>query len=251
MKKSRVLLALSLAILSLNAYPSFAVREQIRANPSLDAPPPLPAEIIKEQTRLETNFYKPEYCDFYAQFPSEPEKSVRCEEEAPDRCYDLVSYTKVFEMASTVKAEIVCNPLPPEAFDQYTPEMMKKTVESLAMGEVMSGIEPQVKEEPNFKQAGMIGRGRAGVGDTIYVAQLWVGRRSVMAVQAEIMGEPSEEAEAHFAEILGSIGYEETEEEKAARLAKEEAEKKAAKEQPAEKSEGSKPELKPEEKKPE
>ncbi|MCL4677525.1 MAG: hypothetical protein KJ017_02915 [Alphaproteobacteria bacterium] len=224
MTAPRRALLLALALMTIGAQPTLAQREKLRAAPGKETPK-LPAEVIKEEAKLETQVYQPEYCDFFATFPGEPIKSRRCEEEAPDRCYDLVSYTKVFGLSSTVRAEIICNPLPEGAYDDYTPEVMKQTVESMAMGEVMQGYEPNVIQEANFKQAGMIGRGRAGMGDTIFVAQLWVGKRSILAVQAEMMGEPSEEADAHFAEILRSIGYQETEEEKAQRL---EAEKKAA-----------------------
>lgn len=218
---------LDLALLAMIAAPASAQQhEKLRALPGNEAPK-LPAEVIKEETKLETQVYEPEYCDFFATFPGEPIKSRRCEQEAPDRCYDQISYTKVFGLSSTVRAEIICNPLPEGAYDDYTPEVLKQTVESMALGEVMQGYEPNVVEEANFKQAGMIGRGRAGMGDTVFVAQIWVGRRSILAVQAEMMGEPSEEADAHFAEILRSIGYRESEEEKAQRL---EAEKKAAEE---------------------
>lgn len=218
---------LALALLALSIAPAQAQQhEKLRAVPGNETSK-LPAEIIKEEAKLETQVYQPEYCDFFATFPGEPIKSRRCEQDAPDRCYDLVSYTKVFGLSSTVRAEIICNPLPEGAYADYTPEVMKQTVESMAQGEVMQGYEPNVIEGANFKQAGMIGRGRAGMGDTVFVAQLWVGKRSILAVQAEMMGEPSEEADAHFAEILRAIGYQETEEEKAARL---EAEKKAAEE---------------------
>lgn len=226
MTAPRRALLLALALLSIGVPASAQQREKLRAAPG-NEPPKLPAEVIKEEVKLETQVYQPEYCDFFATFPGEPIKSRRCEEEAPDRCYDLVSYTKVFGLSSTVRAEIICNPLPEGAYADYTPEVMKQTVESMALGEVMQGYEPNVIEETNFKQAGMIGRGRAGMGDTVFVAQLWVGKRSILAVQAEMMGEPSEEADAHFAEILRSIGYQETEEEKTQRL---EAEKKAAEE---------------------
>lgn len=217
---------LALALLSIGVPAAAQQHEKLRALPGTE-PPKLPAEVIKEEAKLETQVYEPEYCDFFATFPGEPIKSRRCEQENPDRCYDLVSYTKVFGLSSTVRAEIICNPLPEGAYDDYTPEVLKQTVESMALGEVMQGYEPNVSEEANFKQAGMIGRGRAGMGDTVFVAQIWVGRRSILAVQAEMMGEPSEEADAHFAEILRSIGYRESEEEKAQRL---EAEKKAAEE---------------------
>ena len=230
MMKSRVLPALAFCLLSLSAASAFAAHKPIRVQPE-NLPPELPTEIVKEEEKLDTLLYKPDYCDFYAKFPSEPTRSHRCELENPDRCYDLVSYTKVFEMTSTVKAEIVCNPLPEGAFEKYTPEIMKETVLSMAQGEVVQGYEPNVQESANFKQAGMVGRGRAGMGDTIFVAQLWVGRHSIMAVQAEMMGTPVEEAESHFADLLRSIGYDESDEEKAERLAKEkEAESKAAQE---------------------
>jgi peptidoglycan hydrolase CwlO-like protein len=63
------------------------------------------------------------------------------------------------------------------------------------------------------------------MGDTIFVAQLWVGKKSIMAVEAEMMGEQTPEADDLFASILKTIGYDESPEEKAER---EKAEKQKA-----------------------
>ncbi len=244
----RLLLAFALAILLLDGSHVFAAHEKLRVPPGTETEIK-EDRVVGEDAKLENRLYKPDYCDFFAEFPTEPLKGRRCETDDESECYDLVSYTKVFGLSSTVRVDIICNPADEKLFSEYTPEVMKKTVIAMTEGNVQESYEPQVHEEKNYRLAGMIGRGRAGMGDTIFVAQLWVGRKSVMAVEAELMGEQTTEADELFASILKTIGYNESPEEKAER---EKAEKEAADKQKveAEKTETPPSEpAKPEEKK--
>ncbi|MCB1682742.1 MAG: hypothetical protein KDI65_12520 [Alphaproteobacteria bacterium] len=163
--------------------------------------------VVGEDKKMDNRVYKPDYCDFYAAFPSEPLKGRRCETDDDSKCYDLVSFTKVFGLSSTVRIDIICNPGSEELYQQYTPDVMKKTVSAMMQGNAQESYEPQVREEENYRQAGTIGQGRAGMGDSIYIAQLWIGKHSIMAVEAELMGEQTEEADSLFASILKTIGY--------------------------------------------
>lgn len=244
MTKPRLLLALACGFFMLGIAPANAAHEKLRAPPGTETEKK-EDRVVGQDAKLDNRRYKPEYCDFFAEFPTEPLKGRRCESDDESKCYDLVSFTKVFGLSSTVRVDIICNPADEKLFTEYTPEVMKKTVIAMTEGNVQESYEPQVHEEKNYRLAGMIGRGRAGMGDTIFVAQLWVGRKSVMAVEAELMGEQSPEADELFASILKTIGYNESPEEKAER---EKAEKEAAEKQKAE--EKAKPEEKPSEEKP-
>ncbi len=244
----RLLMAFALAILLLDSSHVLAAHEKLRVPPGTETEKK-EDRVVGEDAKLENRLYKPDYCDFFAEFPTEPLKGRRCETDDESKCYDLVSYTKVFGLSSTVRVDIICNPGDEKLFAEYTPEVMKKTVIAMTKGNVQESFEPQVHEEKNYRLAGMIGRGRAGMGDTIFVAQLWVGRKSVMAVEAELMGEQTEEADELFASILKTIGYNESPEEKAER---EKAEKEAAEKQKTEAEKTGTPPsepVKPEEKK--
>ncbi len=164
-------------------------------------------KIVEPDQRMTTNTYKPDYCEFVASFPEEPLKGRRCESDDPTTCYDLVSFTKVFGLSSTVRVEVICNPSSPELHEQFTVEAMKETVRAMTQGSVIEAHQVQVRDEGTYRQAGLVGKGRAGMDETIYVSQLWSGPNSVMAVEAELVGEQLAEADQLFAGILKSIGY--------------------------------------------
>ncbi len=243
MIKHRLLPVLSLVLLALSALPAMAAKEKLRVPPGTETEKK-EDRVVGEDAKLDNKIYKPDYCDFFAEFPTEPLKGRRCETDDDSKCYDLVSFTKVFGLSSTVRFDIICNPADEQLFAEYTPEVMKKTVIEMTKGNVLESYEPQVQEEKNYRLAGIIGRGRAGMGDTIFVAQLWVGKKSIMAVEAEMMGEQTPEADDLFASILKTIGYDESPEEKAER---EKAEKEEAEKQKAE-AEAKPKETKPQEK---
>lgn len=231
MIKPRLLLVPALILLfAISGLPARAAHDKLRAQPDSETTKK-EDRIIGEDARLDNRRYQPDYCDFFAEFPTEPLKGRRCETGDDSRCYDLVSYTKVLGLSSTVRFDIICNPGDEKLFAEYTPEILKKTLRAMAEGNVTDAYEPQVREEKNYRQAGMIGRGRAGMGDTVYIAQIWISKRSIMAVEGEMMGEQTEEADELFATILRTIGYNETPEEKAER---EKAEKEAAEKQKVE-----------------
>ena len=156
---------------------------------------------------MQTSTYQPEYCEFAAAFPEQPIIGRRCKTEDPTTCYDLVSFTKVFGLSSTVRVEVICNPSSEEMFNQFTVERLKQTVSAMTQGTVIEAQHIQVREEESFMQAGLVGKGRAGMDETIYVAQLWSGKNSIMAVEAELIGQQLDEADKLFAGLLKSIGY--------------------------------------------
>tara|TARA_R110002095_G_scaffold42116_1_gene38581 strand:+ start:841 stop:1611 length:771 start_codon:yes stop_codon:yes gene_type:complete len=152
--------------------------------------------------------YSPEYCDFVAGFPEEPLIIHHCEDENdPSTCFNLVSYTKVFGLSSTVKVEAICNPAGAEMYEHFTPETMEKTVRAMTKDKVVKEFKVDSRDEKEYRQSGLVAQGRQGLNDTLYIAQLWVANNSIMSVEAELMGEQTPEADELFANILRNIGY--------------------------------------------
>ena len=150
--------------------------------------------------------YSPDFCEFSVTFPSDPYKSRRCEKEASGKCFDLVSYTQVYEMSSTVNFRVICNPIGQEIKDAYTPEVMKATLRAMTKQSVVQTFNTAFREEETYKQAGLVGEGLVGRTPTIYVAQLWIGEKSSLSVDAELIGEPMEGADTLFSDVLKSVG---------------------------------------------
>ncbi len=152
--------------------------------------------------------YSPEHCDFYAGFPEEPLAVNHCEnEDDAGTCFDLVTYTKVFGLSSTVKIQVICNPATDEMYSHFTEETMQATVRSMTSDKVIKEFNIDTREADGYRQTGIVAQGRQGLHDTLYIAQLWISKNSIMSVQAELMGEQTPEADELFANILRNIGH--------------------------------------------
>lgn len=160
--------------------------------------------------------YSPEFCEFSVTFPSEPYKTRRCDDNKADRCYDLVSYTQVYEMTATVNFRVICNPVNAEVKKNYSGEIMQATLKAMTKDKVVKNFETSFREEEQFKQAGLVGEGKVGRTPTIYLAQMWIGDKSAFTVEAELIGEANEEADKLFSEVLKSVYFVTEEEKKAA-----------------------------------
>lgn len=150
--------------------------------------------------------YSPDYCEFSATFPSDAYISRRCEDTDQKKCYDLVSFTKVFDLTATIKVDIICNRSTPQIYEQLTLDAMKTTVKAMTKGIVIEAFDVNARQADTYRQAGLLGKGREGVQDSMYIAQLWSGKKSMMSVEAQLIGEPMEAADSMFAQILRSIG---------------------------------------------
>ncbi len=151
--------------------------------------------------------YSPEHCEFSVAFPEAPAVRQRCEKENNERCYDLASYTEVFQLSATVNFRVICNPSGEDLFKQYSGKIMEATLRSMTEPGIVKTFETNFREEKEYKQAGLVGEGKVGVTPTIYIAQLWIGHKSVMSVEAELIGEADESADALFGEVLKSVHF--------------------------------------------
>ena len=154
--------------------------------------------------------YSPASCEFEITFPEEPYTVRKCENENdPKTCYDKVSYTKVYSLDATVNFRVICNPISESVYNEYSAEVMKLTLQAMTKNSVVEEFESSYREEESYKQAGLIGEGHVGRTPTIYIAQMWMGKKSVLSVEAELIGEAMEDADALFSDVLKSVGLKE------------------------------------------
>ncbi|MCB1562799.1 MAG: hypothetical protein KDJ75_04425 [Alphaproteobacteria bacterium] len=151
--------------------------------------------------------YAPEHCEFAVTFPSEPYTSRRCDDVAREKCYDLVSYTQVYAMTSTVNFRIICNPIDKDVAKQFTPDIMKTTLKAMTRESVIKEFDTSFREATGYKQAGIVGEGQVGRTPTVYLGQLWIAEHSALSVEAELIGEPHPEADKIFSEVLKSVHF--------------------------------------------
>ena len=152
--------------------------------------------------------YSPDFCEFEITFPDDPYTVRRCEDpQTKERCFDLVSYTQVYEMASTVNFRVICNPVDESVYDDYSVDVMEATLQAMTKDSMVEGHRSSVREEEHFKQAGLVGEGKVGKMPTIYIAQLWIGKHSAFTVEAELIGQAHDTADKLFSDILKTVKY--------------------------------------------
>lgn len=173
-----------------------------------DAQAPAP----EQTTQKPLVTYSPDFCEFEVRFPSEPYTQRQCDKPGTqEKCYDLVSYTQVFDMASTVNVRVICNPIDQNIIDTYNNDVMKATLQAMTKPSVTQTFETSIHEDEKgrYKQAALIGEGKVGQLPSIYIAQLWIGKKSAFSVEAELIGEELEEADTLYSHILKSVKFSE------------------------------------------
>ena len=149
--------------------------------------------------------YSPEGCEFTVTFPSEPFVGKKCNPENPDQCHEVVSFTKVFDVTASLNISVVCNPAEKDMYERYSGDVMKTTLIAMAGRGKLEESETGYNEKPEFKMAYILGYGKKGEQDLIYNGQLWIGKKSVFSIEADIVGDYVDGADALFASILQSV----------------------------------------------
>ena len=195
MKHPLLFVSALLLMLFVMTSPLFAQDETIKVQKPVIQTPPMSVT------------YSPDYCEFSAKFPEEPYKIQECEDDAGTNCFEQVSFTRVYELSSTVTLRIVCNPSDPKVYSEYSAAVMGATLKGMTRDNYVKELHNSYREADGYKQAGLVAEGIKGMTDKIYVAQLWIGRQSVLTVEAQMIGEPNDAGDALFSVLLDNIGY--------------------------------------------
>jgi hypothetical protein len=147
--------------------------------------------------------FAPDFCDFEITFPEKPSIAQKC---IPDGdCYEVHSYTMVYDLQTTVDMTVSCNPSTPAAYEQYSEGVMKAALAGMVENRNLSAHETRFNDLKGTKNASITGTGKTGAQDKIYTGQLWIGPNSVFTVQAELIGGAHPDADKAFGDILSSI----------------------------------------------
>ena len=157
----------------------------------------------EKQSLAKSSRYAPDFCDFEISFPEAPFSSKKCV--AQDDCYDVQSYTMVYDLSTTVDVTVTCNPSTPANYQRYNEQVMKAAMAGMVSERNLTEHQAEFKELEKVKSASITGMGKTGAADKIYVGQLWVGPNSIFTVQAELIGGEHEVADKSYRDILASI----------------------------------------------
>ena len=185
--------------------PSSFAQAQVGGDPDTVPYEPLPLQEMRFP-------YSPPPCEFIAGFPEEPHVERRCDGgENGDECYDRVSYVATFGLSATVDVKVICNAVDQGIKDKYDKDIMIKTLEAMSSDTIENQYEVNYNEDEQgrFKTASVIGEITVGMSPGIYMSQMWIGDVSAMTVEAVLIGDPIEAADAMYRDILRSIQYKE------------------------------------------
>lgn len=195
------------------SFPAFAEEEkkEDKAEVTAEKEQSPKAEETKEEKKPEEKKekdhsfkYAPDFCDFEIVFPEAPLKAMKCLPDG-DQCYELNSYTMVYDLQTTVDVSVTCNPSTPAAYERYNESVMKAALTGMVSDRDLETHNIQFKQEKEYRNAALTGTGTTGRQDKIYSAQMWIGKNSVFTVQAELIGNAHPAADKTFSDILRSI----------------------------------------------
>ena len=190
---------LSLLCFTIFAHPAHAEE----ASAKQEKPDQQKVEKPKIEDKENPARFAPDFCDFEITFPEAPFNSKKCFEGAD--CYDLQSYTMVYDLSTTVDVSVTCNPSTPEAYKRYNEQVMKAALTGMIDDRQLNEHNMAFRQFDKTKNASLSGTGITGTQEKIYVGQLWIGSNSVFTVQAELVGGEHPVADKSFRDILASI----------------------------------------------
>ena len=149
--------------------------------------------------------YSPDFCDFEITFPEAPYASRRCPENAKGKCYQLTSYTMVYDLRTSVEVSVTCVPSDERKFERYSERVMRAALQGMQKRAEIDTYDIGYTEQETHKHASLNGTGGSGRQAKIYSAQLWSGPNSVFTVEAKLNGPSHHEADAAYADILKTV----------------------------------------------
>ncbi len=164
-------------------------------------------EKIEKQDSTKS-IYAPTHCDFETTFPEEPFVGTRCPQgvtRSSGKCYDVTNYTMVYNLKSTVDVSVTCVPSPEENFKRYNDRVIQTVLNGMSKTAEITDPSINITEKEDHRIGTLIGTGKQGKQNRIYNAQIWIGKNSIMTIEAKLIGRTHHEADAVFAEILKSV----------------------------------------------
>lgn len=146
--------------------------------------------------------FAPDYCDLEITFPEKPAIAQKC---VNDQCYEVNSYTMVYDLQTTVDISVTCNPSTPTDYKRYNDQVMKAALYGMVDNRNLKSHEIKFNQHEKVKSAALTGEGITGSQEKIYTGQIWVGPNSVFTIQAELVGGAHPVADKSFGDILSSI----------------------------------------------
>lgn len=154
--------------------------------------------------------YNSDTCDFTLDLPETVNVQRQCsvlDEDGNETCVERLAYTKTVESSTTIQIDLSCNGLGDVVYDNYNKDKMLFTAESylISQANTLDDYELRYIEHENSKRVLVFGSGKSGLSDMIYFGHIWLGRNSLLSMNAKIVGSGNVLADNVFKSILVSL----------------------------------------------
>lgn len=145
-------------------------------------------------------------CEFQMTYPEKPMAQQQCQPNAAKLCHQATIYNRSFDGVTGIRINTTCNDAEPGMLDKYDDKVMRYTLEMVAKDHV-DHYQTGVTNYPDARQGVLLGSHTAADGsETVFMEQIWIGRKSVFTVQGEVGGNgDATEANAVFSKIMKSV----------------------------------------------
>ena len=165
--------------------------------------------VLTPAVKAQSNIYNSDFCDFYAEFPDKIETTRKCitsNDKKSKLRGEITNFIKNFDDGSTIDVKMSCNKITEETYNRFSKEEILFTFESfIRANENIDNFGMSYSDFMASKRAYALASGKEGLSPTINILYLWVGKNSLMSLDAKLIGESTELSDNLFAEITKSI----------------------------------------------
>lgn len=161
----------------------------------------LPLLLLSTPALAEPFTYGPENCEFQITFPEKPFIEKKCGQSVTD-CAEVATYTKAVGANSSTNFRVTCNSLSPDEIQKYTTAVVEETLKQLVKSNNLIPYDSQSSDKDGYKSSSTISLSFRDDKAVIYNAQIWMGKKSMFTLEAEMIGEDNDEIQSIFASIL-------------------------------------------------
>ncbi len=161
----------------------------------------IPLLLVCSPALAEPFTYGPDNCEFQITFPEKPFIEKRCGQSVAD-CTEVATYTKAIGTTSSTNFRVTCNPLSAAEVEKYSTAIIEETLKQLVKSNNLVPYDSQSSEEDGYKSSSTISLSQRDGKPLIYNAQIWIGKKSMFTIEAEMLGDANDDIQSTFANIL-------------------------------------------------
>ncbi len=150
--------------------------------------------------------WSPDTCEFKLNFPEAPFVEKKCPDGPDKQCHEVATYTQVVDVASRVNVRVSCQMRSEDDLKKLNDESLKEIVRTMAQESGLSSDNIVLNDKDSSpRTATILSIGARNDVDVVYTGQVWVGKKSLLRLDAEMSGPQNKTVDEKFSAILKSL----------------------------------------------